>query len=108
VPHYRDGIKEPSTIFEAAAFKQRLKVVCQQCQRASVFDPHQLWWLFDRKGWSGIFGDAVKRFWCRRCAARVGRKVKRARIELTADEPTITLPSPGEYDWKRAVSRFRG
>lgn len=104
---YVNGLGEPTTIFEAAAHRHNIRVACSDCGHASVYDPHQLWWLFERKGWVGTFSDAAKRFWCRACGTRLGHRVKHARIELTETDPTIILPFPDERVWKRAVSRFR-
>jgi len=108
VARYVSGLKEPTTIFEAAAYHRKIRVVCGDCGHAAVYDPHQLWWLFEQRGWVGIFPDAAKRFWCRACGARLGRRVKRALIELTETDPTINLPFPQESAWKRAINRHRG
>jgi ribosomal protein L37E len=108
MPRYQGGMKEPTTIFEAAAFQQRLCIVCQRCGHAAVYDPHQLWWLFERRGWVGIFSHAHQRFWCRRCSEQTGRKVKAARIELTSGPVTVPLEFPSEESWRKALARFRG
>jgi hypothetical protein len=34
-------------------------------------------------------------------------KVRRARMELTNDDPTIILPFPSDSEWKRAINRHK-
>ena len=79
---YRDGAKVATHIFEAAAWQYGIRATCRGCRHASVFDPHALWWLFERKGWDDL--------------------------ALVREMPTVaTLPLPPETEWKRAISRFR-
>jgi hypothetical protein len=96
----QNGFHIPTTIFEAAAWKHSIKAECL-CPHWAVFDPHALWWLFHRKGWSDHFQDAAPRFRCTLCSRR------RARLYLVREETTRPLPMPSETDWKRAVARFR-
>jgi hypothetical protein len=105
---YKDGLKVATDVFEAAAWRYNLEVSCGSCGHASVFDPHRLWWLFTRKGWDDRLTEASRRFWCRPCGARVGKRIKTAAIELVRDPAQEHgLPFPPEAEWKRATSRFR-
>ncbi|QEH81595.1 hypothetical protein EIK56_27320 [Sphingomonas sp. C8-2] len=105
---YGDGLKTATTIFEAAAMHQRIKVLCAECRHHAIFDPHGLWWLFERRGWTGQFAMARHHFWCRPCSRFQGTKVKQAMITLTSDRATIILERPSERTWKRAIDRYRG
>lgn len=105
---YKDGLKVATHIFEAAAWQYTIRVTCGACKHSTVFDPHQLWWLFRKKSWDDDLKSAPGRFWCRPCATKCGRKVKRATLLLVTDEAEDHgLPFPDIGEWKRAVSRFR-
>jgi hypothetical protein len=105
---YKDGLKVATHVFEAAAWHHNLKVTCGSCGHHAVFDPHKLWWLFTRKGWDDRLTDASRRFWCRQCGARVGKRIKAAAIELVRETAQDHgLPFPPEAEWKRAVNRIR-
>lgn len=104
---YRDGLKVATCIFEAAAWRYSVRVVCR-CGREEFFDAHGLWWKFQWKGWSDDFRDARRRFYCKACLQRHGRKVRPATIETSREPPRYCLPLPDEREWKRAVNRFRG
>lgn len=100
---YADDLKVATNLFEAAAWQHTVQVTCRRCQHVTTFDPHALWWLFERKGWNNQFRHAGRRFRCLRCAT------SDAAISLTKGEPTANrLPMPAPRDWKRALSRFRG
>ena len=104
---YADGLKVATCIFEAAAWHRTVKVSCR-CGNVGLFDGHGLWWKFERKGWTDDFRDARRRFYCRSCSQRMGRKVRPSWIETCDESPRICLPLPDEREWKRAVNRFRG
>ena len=105
---YKNGLKVATHIFEAAAWHYQLKVICGACGHSSVFDPHQLWELFRKRRWDDDLRSAPQRFWCRQCGARVGKRIKRARIELVEDKADDHgLPFPDEGIWKREINRFR-
>ncbi len=97
----KDGGRVPTNLFEAAAWHRAIVVVCWRCQREEVFDPHQLWWHFERKRWDDSIGSVVRRLKCKGCKGRGQLALERDR------KPTIELPDPDERVWKRAVSRFR-
>ena len=104
---YRDGLKVATCLFEAAAWHRTVKVTCR-CQHLGLFEPHGLWWRFERRGWSDDFRDARPRFYCRMCREQHGRKARPVAIETTNDAARIHLSLPDERVWKRAVNRFRG
>ena len=94
---------DPRSVFEAAAFQYTLRVTCSGCQHSRVFDPHALWWLFERKGWDQDLKIIPKRFRCQSCTRH-----RWTFIELTRDEPDEGgPPMPDPRRWKRAVSRYR-
>lgn len=93
---------EPRDVFEAAARQHAVKVTCWNCKRTKVFDPHALWWLFERKGWNQSFKMIAERFRCQGC------KRRGAAIELVREQPTGAQPvMPDQFEWKRAISRYR-
>jgi len=38
----------PTSLLEAAAWQLAVVATCRKCRAEGVFDPHALWWLFDR------------------------------------------------------------
>lgn len=107
--YYKDGLKQATCIFEAAAWHYGVKAECK-CGHSVTFDPHGLWWYFHRRGWSDDLRLACDRMWCVPCSRAKGRKVRPARLTLirSNDADLVKLPMPDERDWKRAVNRFRG
>lgn len=105
---YHDGLKVATHIFEAAAWHYAIKVVCSQCANSATFGAHGLWWHFQRHGWDDQLDTARQRFWCQKCAALTGKRVRPQRLELVREMATDNwLPLPDEREWKRALSRFR-
>lgn len=104
---YVDGLREPTRIFEAAAWHYALRVRCE-CGNNAVFDPHALWWRFQRARWDDRFTKAIDRFYCRQCWERFCRKVRPGVLETCRDATTVLMPMPDEREWKRVLSRFRG
>ncbi|WP_448659210.1 hypothetical protein ACPVPU_01775 [Sphingomonas sp. CJ99] len=98
-----NGLKQPTSLFEAAAWHRSIAATCPACGHQAIFDPHQLWWLFQRKRWHDGFGSLETRLRCTRC----GRRGARIDIQDRA-RATINLPWPDEREWKRALSRWRG
>lgn len=97
----REGGRIATTIFEAAAFQYGVKAICQ-CGHSAVFNPHGLWWRFQRKHWNDEFRNAAKRFRCLRCGKY------QARLEPTSQTVTRNVyPMPDKGEWRRAVNRFR-
>ena len=78
-----------------------------QCANAT-FDPYGIWWRFQCKMWDDSLWKAREKFWCSRCKARTGKRVRPIRLDLVKPGPEdIRLPMPDEREWKRALSRFR-
>jgi hypothetical protein len=97
----REGGRIIETFFEAAAFQYTVKATCR-CGHGAVFQPHALWWRFERKGWPPKLKDGAARFRCLRCAKGP------VRLEPSRDPVTHDVfPLPPEHEWKRAVNRFR-
>lgn len=107
VAAFKDGLRVATNIFEAAAWHYTIKPVCGRCGHHELFDPHGLWWLFERKGWDDRLGVAARRFRCIPCLTKRNERVKQAKLYLVKDVPTRTLPLPDEREWKRAVNGFR-
>lgn len=103
----RDGLMEPTCILEAATLHKTVMPVCR-CSHSARFEPHGLWWHFERRRWDDGLVAARSRFWCRVCSSAQHRKVRPDRLEL-ADWAAgdFELPWPDERIWKRAVSRLR-
>ncbi|SEI68961.1 hypothetical protein SAMN05518849_101566 [Sphingobium sp. AP50] len=97
----------PTSLFECLTWKQAVRVACQ-CGHFNHFDPAGLWWHFHRKGWSDEFRDAREHFYCRPCRIAGGVLVRPVSIEPCIHWPIVTLPVPGEREWKRAIARMRG
>ncbi len=89
-----DGLKLPTTLFEAAAFHKNIRITCTVCKNHHVVQAAALWWLFHRRGWDGNFSLAVERFYCLKCTHFYGTRLKRATMSITADSPTVSLPLP--------------
>jgi hypothetical protein len=68
----------------------------------AVFNPHQLWWEFERNGWDDQFAAAGVRMTCRCGATGVVSALH------GQHEATVEMPRSYEREWKRAVNRFLG
>ncbi|RYD53803.1 MAG: hypothetical protein EOP83_22885 [Verrucomicrobiaceae bacterium] len=111
--YYKDGLKHPTAIWEAAAMHHLIRVECRApgCRNTGTFDAHALWGLFYKRRWNDDFREAQKRFYCRPCSTISGVRVKNARMfDLGSSVGDIThpLPMPQENDWKRFLSRHKG
>lgn len=91
---------------EAAAWRKTVKVACQ-CGHVVYFQPHALWWLYERQGGPTFFREMRRRYYCAPCYQRTRRKVRPTITALGQEEPTVKLDLPPEAEWKRAVQRFR-
>ena len=101
------AVRVATNLMEAAAWHTSIEVVCRCGQRAS-FDPHGLWWWFKQRGWDDDLSRIARRFWCFKCAERLGRRVRPTRINLVRGcEADIELPMPSDREWKRVVKRMR-
>ena len=103
----KDAVRQATNLMEAAAWHSSIEVVCRCGHRAS-FDPHGLWWWFHQRGWSDAFSKVTQRFWCRRCAQRLGRRIRPVGINLVrSSDDDIALPMPPDREWRRVVKRMR-
>jgi hypothetical protein len=109
---YKDGLKIPTQIWEAASLRQPVMVSCHAagCQNRAVFDPHCLWGLFWKRGWDDGFRSAARRFYCRGCSSAARKKVKQASMTSLSVAAAVThpLPYPDEREWKRFLAELRG
>lgn len=91
-----------------------VRVECREppCQNTATYDPHELWALFYKKGWSDEFKSAQLRFYCRPCSTIAGVRVKNARMfDMGTCVGTVTHHLPlmtNERDWKRFLNRHKG
>ena len=103
----REGLMEPTSIFDAATLYKAIMPVCS-CGHATRFEARGLWWHFERRGWDDRLAAVPRRFWCRICASRHRRKVRPVRIDAPNGAPgDFELPLPDERILKRATSRVR-
>lgn len=101
------GLMEPTCVLEAATFHRSILVACS-CGHSGRFEAHGLWWHFERRGWDDALSAASRRFWCRKCASHLRRKVRPEKVETVPwSEGDFELPWPDERTWKKAVSRLR-
>lgn len=102
-----DGLREPTTVFEAAVWHHCIKVRCARCPNSAIFDAAGVWWhLMRRNGDIGL-RDLHHLFYCFACSHRGGKRVRPHLVDLVKDEPTRILPDPDQREWKRALSRFK-
>lgn len=95
-------------VFDAAVRGYTIKLTCQSCRHARVFNAHALWWLFHRRGWNDRFPHLRRRAVCSACLGGQGRKIRQPKLDLVYDDPTGTpLPMPPEHEWKAMVRRVR-
>jgi len=103
----QDGVMRPTSIFEAATFRQSMLVVCK-CGHSARFEGHCLWWHFKRRGWDDRFGPARQRFWCRVCRSKDRQTVRPVKLEpVDWAKGDFELPWPDERTWKQEMRRVR-
>lgn len=107
---YKDGLKIPTEIWEAAAMHHLVTVECAMtCKNIGIFQPHALWWHFFSRGWQDSFKVAQHRFYCQACSQRAGFRVKRGLMDsISRGEPNRPMPLPPEREWTRFLSRHKG
>ncbi len=89
-------------LFDAATHAYSVRLTCAACGHRRVFDPHGLWYLFDRRGWTDWLKDVRARCVCSQCGAR------QPRLELVREPETgEKLPMPSEHRWKQELRRRR-
>ena len=102
-----EGLMQPTNVLEAATLRMSIVPVCQ-CGHSARFEPHCLWWHFERRGWDDRLSVARERFWCCVCRSRLRQKVRPMRLDLVPlKEGDFELPWPDETVWKRATARLR-
>ncbi|MFB0875479.1 MULTISPECIES: hypothetical protein [unclassified Sphingobium] len=97
----------PTTLFECVLWNYGVHLLCR-CHHHAIFHPCGLWWHFDKRGWSDDFRDITARFYCRKCHAKSGQRIRPSLVQPSQTMPTILLPMPDEREWKRAIARKRG
>ncbi|RVU04043.1 hypothetical protein EOE18_12735 [Novosphingobium umbonatum] len=94
-------------LFEAAAWHQAIKPVCA-CGHSNTFDPHGLWWHFERRHWDTRLEAVRLRFWCLMCKSSTSQRRHPQKIELVRpSDADVQLPLPPMHVWKRAKRAFR-
>ena len=101
----RDLANPIQDLFDAAVRHHTIKVSCG-CGNVGIFDPHALWYLFERKGWNDKLSAVRKRMRCLQCYA-AKRKRTLAALELCDENHTRQLPMPDLIEWKRQLRRRR-
>jgi hypothetical protein len=97
-----------TTLMECALHRRSIRLSCRACPHVRVLDAVPLWYLFDRKGWSGFLREVPRRFYCARCWEDRQRRSPGPQLEITTE---VALPPqfsyPDRRTWKRLVSRYR-
>jgi hypothetical protein len=73
---------QATSLLEAALWHYAIKVACR-CGHAAAFNPHGLWWHFERRGWDDKLRLIPARFWCRACHAPSGLSWSRKRPAIS-------------------------
>lgn len=103
----REGLMEPTSIIECATLHRSVVPVCR-CGHSAGFEPHGLWWHFNKRGWSDALNLASERFWCRLCSSSGKGKQRPMRIDVREPDGNETqLPWPDQRAWKKAMARLR-
>lgn len=101
------GLMEPTSLTDAAALRLVVRPICR-CGHSMTFDPHGLWWHFQRRGWNDHLPEVRRRFWCIVCMAGLRQKVRPVRIETVNERSAaVVLPMPPEREWKRQSRALR-
>jgi len=103
---YKNGAPVPDCLLEAASWRYTVKIACS-CGHAAFYEPHALWWLYDRKGWNGNFREMQRRYFCSHCYQRTSKRVHPRISAEGQEEPTVGLPLPPKDEWNKAKRRFR-
>lgn len=96
---------------EAGALHFAIQPICSRCDRddAATFNAVGLWFYFKRRGWDGNLRNACCRFWCRKCGAAIGRRVRPRKLDLVPErDGDKFLTMPDERLWKAEFGRWRG
>ncbi len=108
-----EGRRTASDLFECAAWHIAIVATCRQCKRESVFDPHALWHLYQRKGWRNDLRSVQRRMKCRSCGPQVSDSGPLALGRRFADSTlgeirayTISLHGPFTQSERTSSDRF--
>jgi len=94
-------------LLEAGAWHQAVKPVCS-CGHSASFDPHGLWWHFERRHWDTRLEAVRLRFWCTLCRSQFRQKRTPVRLDLVASSAAdIQLPLPPKHVWRKVQRRMR-
>ena len=106
---YPEGSAYPlRNLWDAAVRKYSIKLTCRACGHIRILHGIGLWWLFERKGWSGGFREVQRRAVCVPCRSQRKRIVRSPSLELVHEEITgEPLPLPSQQEWKKALARHR-
>lgn len=101
-------VRPPHCLYELAMRRLTLQLRCRRCAHSVTFDPHALWWLFERKGWDQRLKAVGDRFHCQECAKLGRMPPSRPTVDITDHDPTdTTLRRPPMLEWTKAVRRRR-
>ena len=91
----RELVNPIRDLFDAAVRHNTIKVSCR-CGNVGIFDPHALWWLFERRGWNDRLGDVQRRMRCLQCYVAKRKRTRAAtadaryqRVEAAASAATV-------------------
>ena len=104
----RELVNPIADLFDAAVRHMTVQLSCPRCGHAAHFDPHAMWWLFERKGWNDRIGQVVRHFFCSTCRSQTSTRVRPHIALLDVSVPVDTpLQMPTPEAWKRMLSRRR-
>lgn len=101
----RELVNPIRDLFDAAVRHETIKVTCR-CGNVGIFDPHALWWLFERRGWNDRLPDVARRMRCLQCYF-AKRQRSLATLDLCREDHTRQLPMPDIIERKRQLRRRR-
>lgn len=106
----RDHIgRRLDSLVQCALHQRTIRLACRECPNVRLLDAMPLWYLFERRGWSGVLNDVPRRFYCQCCWQGRCRRVTRPDLIVCRDRPDNgkQFDYPDERTWKRLVSRYR-
>jgi hypothetical protein len=94
-------------LYDAAIRHSAVRIVCDHCKHAAVFQTAALWQHFNRRGWNDRFEHVRARLFCLPCWYHGGAK-RRPSLFFCDDAPTDTrFPMPTNQEWKHEARRRR-
>lgn len=105
----KENYRPIKRLFDCALYKINLRVTCHRCGHSKVIDAPGHWWRCERQGLDDSIAALGKKLYCSSCFQNRQVKVRNLAIAQTNDKADgLLLPGPGEYEWKRIVSKQRG